>query len=157
MNFDDAFTHLIGNEGGYSNDPADPGGETNWGVTKRVAVANGFTGDMHAMTQDDAKAIYKPLYWDTVHGDDLGDLAFHIFDAAVNSGVGQAIKWLQQALGVTADGVIGPATLAAVQAADTARLARVFTGNRLDFLTDRITWPSFGLGWAKRIANNLRI
>jgi hypothetical protein len=157
MDFDIAFTRLLGSEGGYVNDPRDPGGETNWGVTKRVAVACGFTRDMRTMTQADAKCIYKLMFWDAVRGDDLGELAFHVFDAAVNSGVPQAVKWLQEALGVKADGVIGPATLAAVQAADTARLVRVFTGQRLDFLTDRITWPSFGRGWAKRIANNLRI
>ncbi len=157
MKFDEAFQRLLGSEGGYSNDPADSGGETMWGVTKRVAQANGYQGAMHDMTQDQAKAIYKPLYWDAVCGDQLGDLAFHVFDAAVNSGPAQAVRWLQQSLGVADDGVIGPATRAAIAQADTARLARVFTGNRLDFMTGLATWPNFGKGWARRIANNLRI
>ena len=157
MTFDDAFTRLMGNEGGYTNNPADPGGETNWGVTVAVARANGYSGDMHAMTQADAKAIYKPLYWDKVCGDQLGDLAFHVFDAAVNSGVHMATLWLQQSLGVTADGVIGPGTQAAIAAADLPRLARVFNGMRLAFLTNLPTWPDFGRGWARRIANNLKV
>ncbi len=157
MNFDDAFTRLLGNEGAYSNDPADSGGETMWGVTKRVAQANGYTGAMADMTQDQAKAIYKPLYWDAVFGDLLGDLAFHVFDASVNSGPVQAIRWLQQSLGVSDDGVIGPATKLAIAQSDKSRLALIYNGNRLDFMTGLAAWPNFGKGWARRIANNLRI
>ena len=61
--FDRAFDLLIGNEGGYVNNPKDPGGETNWGITKTVAVANGYTGDMRTMPKETAKCIYKKMYW----------------------------------------------------------------------------------------------
>ena len=155
MTFDQAFARLLGSEGAYSNHPQDPGGETMWGVTKRVATSAGYTSPMRDMTQDQAKAIYKGLYWDAVGGDALGDLAFHVFDAAVNSGVRQATRWLQQALGVPDDGVIGPATRLAIAQCDKARAIRVFSAIRLDFLTSLPTWPDFGRGWARRIADNL--
>jgi lysozyme family protein len=156
MNFDAAFTKLIGNEGGYSNNPADPGGETNWGITKRVALANGFTGSMIDLRQDQAKAIYRRLYWDACACESLPESArFDVFDAAVNSGCVQAIKWLQRALGIGDDGVIGNVTFTALQSADASLCAR-FNGHRLDFMTSLPTWATFGKGWARRIANNLK-
>ena len=57
-NFDKAFDLLIGNEGGYVNNPADPGGETNCGITRAVAVDNGYTGNMKSMPKETAKQIY---------------------------------------------------------------------------------------------------
>ena len=157
MNFDQAFDALIGFEGGYSNNPADPGGATNWGVTQKVANANGYSGDMRDYSRDDAKAVYKAKYWDAVQADQLPDaLRYSVFDAAVNSGVHQAIQWLQQAVKVGDDGVIGPMTLSAVQGADGGRLASAFNGERLDFMTNLPTWQVFGKGWARRVAANLK-
>ena len=156
MNFDQSFDKLLGNEGGYSNNLADPGGATNFGVTQLVARANGYTGDMRDFTQPQAKSIYKKLYWDSVHADDLPDeVRFDVFDGAVNSGVGQSVRWLQRALNVEADGVIGPATLAAAAAANGAIIAKKYNGYRLNFMTGLHTWAVFGAGWARRIANNL--
>ncbi len=133
MKFAAAFTKLLGHEGGYSNNPADPGGETNWGVTRRVAEANGFHGDMRAFTQDDAMAIYDRLYWMKVSADDLpAAVRFDVFDAAVNSGVGQATKWLQRALGVSDDGVIGRQTLEAAKAADELDFKKFLEQNKID-------------------------
>jgi len=155
MDFDTAFERLIGHEGGYSFHPSDPGGETMWGVTARVARANGYTGDMRSLPVEAAKAIYRRLYWDAVKADQLpSSVRFDVFDAAVNSGVGQAAKWLQRAAGVADDGVIGPATLAAAAGAGPT-LAPRFNGYRLQFMADLPTWPSFGRGWARRIASNL--
>lgn len=97
MTFDEAFDRLLGNEGGYAKDPRDSGGETMWGITRRVALANGYTGPMREMTQAQAqaKAIYLPLYWNAAHIDCLPhELRFHVFDGAVNSGVGQSVRWL---------------------------------------------------------------
>ena len=156
MKFAEAFVKLLGNEGGYVNNPADPGGETNWGVTRRVAEENGYTGKMRDFTQDDAMAIYDRLYWMKVSADELPEaVRFDVFDAAVNSGPRQAIKWLQRALDVQDDGVIGAQTLTAAKAADGAKLAAKFNGYRLMFMTDLPTWSSFGKGWARRIAGNL--
>jgi lysozyme family protein len=155
MTFDQAFTKLLGNEGGYTNNPADPGGETNWGITVAVARANGYTGNMQDMTQDQAKAIYKARYWDKISGDQLGEMAFHVFDAAVHSGVNQAIRWLQTVLVVAVDDVIGTQTLAALATANKNWLVSVYNGQRLYFLTNSVHWADFGKGWARRIAKNM--
>jgi len=156
MKFDDAFDKLIGNEGGYSNNSVDPGGETMWGVTARVARANGYQGDMRFMPRDFAKALYEKLYWTAVRAEELPELLrFQVFDAAVNSGDHQAVQWLQRAIGVTDDGIIGPATIAAA-AVHPVRAAIIFDALRTEFLADRPTWPAFGRGWAKRIAANLK-
>ena len=156
MNFDEAFERLLGHEGGYANDPRDPGGETMWGITRRVALTNGYTGPMRDMTQAQAKAIYLARYWGPAHIDCLPDeLRFHVFDAAVNSGVGQAVRWLQRAVGTVDDGVVGPETLGALATVPGAVAAARFTGHRLQFMASLHTWPAFGRGWANRIANNL--
>lgn len=91
-----------------------------------------------------------------VRADDMPDaVRFDIFDAAYNSGVEQATKWLQRAAGAADDGIIGPKTILAVRMADPHKLAARFNGHRLRFLTDLKTWPDFGRGWARRIADNL--
>lgn len=155
-NFDQAFTALLGNEGGYSNNPADPGGETMWGITLAVARANGYTAPMKDISQATAKGIYSRHYWLPEFDQLPYKIAFALFDAAVNSGVTQAVRWLQRALGIADDGKFGPITLAAVQAADPERLLMAFNAERLDFMTRLSTWPTFGKGWARRIAANLK-
>jgi lysozyme family protein len=156
MTFDEAFHQLLGHEGGYSDHKADPGGATMWGVTERVARANGYTGPMRALPVDLAKRIYRASYWDAVRADELPAVArYSVFDAAVNSGVSQSVKWLQRALGVSDDGAIGPKTLAAAQAADGHVLKAKMLGARLQFMADLPTWPSFGRGWARRVASLL--
>lgn len=156
MDFDKAFDRLIGHEGRYSNHPADPGGETMWGVTARVARANGYTGPMRDMPRSTAKAIYRRLYWDAVKADQLPEsVRFDVFDGAVNSGVSQSAKWLQRAAGVVDDGVIGPKTIAAASAVGPVIVAR-YNGHRLEFMASLSTWSSFGKGWARRIASNLK-
>jgi lysozyme family protein len=155
MNFDQAFDRLIGHEGGYSNHPSDPGAETMWGVTARVARANGYSGDMRALPREKAKQIYLAKYWEPVRAYELPEmLRFDVFDAAVNSGVSQAVEWLQEAVGAEADGVMGPATMAAARAAGPMAPAR-FNGARLQFMTNLPTWSAFGKGWARRVASNL--
>lgn len=152
MTFDEAFTRLLGHEGGYVNDPRDPGGETNWGISKR-AYPN---VDIKTLTQDSAKAIYRRDYWAPVRADELPDVVrFDVFDAAVNSGVSQAAKWLQRAAGTNPDGVIGAVTIGAARAAGPL-LAAKFNGYRLQFYTDSGNWAVFGKGWTRRIADNLR-
>ena len=155
-NFDRAFDDLIGNEGGYSNNAQDPGGETNWGVTKAVARASGYQGDMRTMTKAEAKGIYADLYWNPAFDSLAYPLAFSVFDGAVNSGVEQSVKWLQRAVGVDDDGKLGPLTQMAAISADPMRAVIAYNAERLAFMTDLRTWQTFGRGWAKRIANNLR-
>lgn len=154
MNLEDSLKHLLGNEGGFVDNPKDPGGATNYGITQRVAKAHGYNGDMRNLPLNTAINIYKSDYWAPIKADQLPDaLRFHVFDAAVNSGPGQAIKWLQSAAGVTVDGAIGPKTLAASANVSPAKYSAI----RLRFMTDLPTWSTFGKGWARRIAANLSI
>lgn len=155
-NFDQAFVDLLGHEGGYSNNPADPGGETNWGVTVTVARENGYVGAMKDMDQSVAKVIYAKKYWLPMFDQLPYPVALQIFDAAVNSGVGQAVRWLQRSVGVADDGKFGPVTLAAVSKADPIKLVLLFNAERLLFMTNLSTWGSFGKGWARRVATNLK-
>ncbi|HEM7879077.1 TPA: hypothetical protein U2L31_005503 [Burkholderia contaminans] len=152
--FDDAFEALMGNEGGYSNNPADPGGETMWGITARVARANGYGGDMHALAQATAKQIAKRVYWDPYYCDQFDPrVAFQVFDAAYNGGL--PVTWLQRAAGLEPDGRIGPVTIAKVNATDPLRVVARFLAYRLKYMADLHNWPAFSHGWANRIANNL--
>ena len=118
-NFDILFNRLMEHEGGYINHPSDPGGETMWGVTKRVARANGYNGSMRQLPKATAQAIAHKDYWRAIKGDDLpDDVAWQVFDAAYNHGNRQAIKFLQRAVGITGkdvDGIIGNQTLSAVK------------------------------------------
>ena len=154
MNFDQAFDILLKHEGGFSDHPADPGGKTRFGITEAVAREVGYRGDMRELPIDLAKRIYKERYWDAVRADELPEaVRYVVFDAAVNSGPRQAIRWLQRAAGAKDDGIIGPQTLAAVRAADPEQLVRRMLAQRLRFMTGLPNWPAFGRGWARRIAD----
>ena len=160
--FDQAFAIVVGEEGGYGANPADPG---NWTSGRRgtgecrgtkfgISAAAYPMLDIAALTVEQARAIYKRDYWDKVSGDRLpAPLALLAFDAAVNNGIGRAARWLQSAAGVTADGVVGPATLAAVDArsGEGAALLGEMLAQRMAFMADLPTWRQFGLGWARRL------
>jgi lysozyme family protein len=152
MNFDQCFDALISSEGGYVNNPSDPGGETKFGISKRAYPQL----DIKNLTVTDAKAIYKRDYWDRAQCDKLpAGLCFDIFDTAVNSGIGQAIRFLQRSVGCADDGVMGNVTLSAILREDADAVQARFNGIRLDFMTRLSTWDTFGKGWARRIASNL--
>lgn len=153
MTFDQAFDRLIGNEGGYCNNPQDPGGETNWGISKRSYASV----DIAHLTRDDAKAIYRRDFWQRGRMDDLPPaLAFQAFDAAVNHGIEVAVRLVQRAAGVADDGHIGPATLAAIAGRSATDLLMLFVAERLLFWSALSTWQSFGKGWARRAAADLK-
>lgn len=153
MTFDTAFDRLLGHEGGYVNDPNDPGGETNWGISKRSYPAI----DIKALTRDGAKAIYRRDFWDRVHADRLPDgVAFQMFDFAVNSGIETAVRALQRAIGVADDGHWGTVSQAAADRMSESDQIMRLNGERLDFMTRLSNWPHHGKGWARRIAGNLR-
>lgn len=154
MEFDAAFHKLLGHEGGFVDHPRDPGGATNWGVTERVARSNGYTGPMRELPVGFAKEIYHRQYWEPIRAEDLPpELRYAVFDAAVNSGNEQAVRWLQRAVGVLADGRVGAQTLAAVRAVPADVVLRRMLSQRLRFMTDLNNWSSFGRGWARRIAD----
>ena len=147
-NFEKCLEITLVHEGGYVNDKRDPGGETNMGISKRSYPKE----DIRGMTRERASAIYRRDFWKPVQGDDLPDgLDLVAFDAAVNSGPSRGAKWLQQALGVTVDGKIGPQTIAAAQATYAPAAIQRAVGFRLAFLRSLKTWPTFGKGWTARM------
>lgn len=154
MNFDAAFDILLKHEGGFSNHSADPGGATRYGITEAVAREVGYKGDMRELPLDLAKRIYKDRFWDAIKAEQLPPtLRYPLFDSAVNSGPGQAVKWLQRALGVKDDGVIGPQTIAAANAGNPDALRMRMLSQRLKFMAGLAHWPAFSRGWALRIAS----
>lgn len=153
MNFDIAFDRLMGHEGGYVNDPNDPGGETNWGISKRSYP----DVDIKNLTREGAKDIYRRDFWNRINGDRLHDgVAFQTFDVAVNSGIETAVRMLQRALNVADDGHWGTVSQRAAEATSESDTIMRLNAERLDFYTRLSTWPHFGRGWVRRVAGNLR-
>lgn len=157
-NFETCLALMLAHEGGYVHHEKDPGGMTNLGVTKRVWEEwVGHEVDekqMRALTHEMVAPLYKRKYWDAVRADDLvAGVDYVVFDVAVNSGPGRAVKFLQSCVGVTADGGFGPATLAAVKEAekDPARLVELYCAKRLEFLQSLKTFETFGKGWSRRV------
>ena len=155
-NFDKCLTLLLQHEGGFVNHPSDPGGATNRGVTKKVweewVGKTVSIDDMKAPTVEDVKPLYKKNYWDRVRGDDLpAGVDYVCFDVAVNSGVVRSGKFLQSALGLPTDGIIGPATLAAVANHNPRELVTDVCDRRMAFLQALPTWSVFGKGWGRRV------
>ena len=156
MDFPTAFRKLLGHEGDFSDHAADPGGATRYGVTERVARDNGHTGEMRDLPLELAQSIYRRSYWDAVRADELPPaLRYAVFDAAVNSGPVQAVKWLQRAIGVPDDGRVGSQTLMAARAAAPDFAVRRMLAQRLRFMTGLSSWPAFSRGWSRRVADLL--
>lgn len=156
QNFDAALKHVLADEGGFVNHFADPGGMTNLGVTK--AVWEEWLGHpvdekaMRALTPEMVGPMYKRRYWDKAGCNDLPDgIDYFVFDTAVNSGPGRAIKLLQACVNADVDGLLGPKTLAAVKAFDQKQLVQDYAKRRLSYLTELKNWPTFGKGWTTRV------
>ena len=160
--FERALAKVLIHEGGFSNHPKDPGGATMKGVTQRVydTYRKGLGLAARSVKMIDSRElqqIYRSRYWNLIKGDALPPgVSYVVFDGAVNSGVSQSVKWLQRALGVNADGVIGPATLNAVAAINDqdALIVRICE-RRMAFLRALKTWKTFGKGWTSRV-NDVR-
>lgn len=155
-NWDRAFDMVIVHEGGYVDHPSDPGGATNLGCTK--AVWQEYVGhevtkqDIKELTKEDVKPLYKKRYWDALHGDALpSGLDYCLFDCAINSGVGRAAKFIQQIVGVTADGAIGNNTISAISQISPITLINEFSDKRQSFLESLPIFGTFGKGWTKRV------
>lgn len=155
-----ALAHVLAYEGGEVNDPRDPGGHTNMGITQRTLnrvrrahPGAGLPLSVSDLTQANVEFLYRVEYWDRCRCADLpGAIAILMFDCAVNQGVNDAIRFLQRAAGATVDGIIGPRTIADANMCDAGKLLREFAALRgydyalLDNLDDR-----FGLGWMRRL------
>ncbi len=163
--FDQCFAVVLGSEAGYSDNPNDPGNWTEGRVGRGICKGTKFgisasaypTLDIPTLDQDQAKTLYRRDYWEHISGDSLPPpLALLVFDAAVNSGVHRSVIWLQEALSVAADGVVGPATLAAIEPATHGsgggiNLCSEYLSRRLLFMTGLPSWNYFGAGWARRL------
>ena len=150
--FDLFIERILGHEGGYVNNSNDPGGETKWGISKRSYP----TLNIAALTREDAKNIYFRDFWLLIRADQLPDgVAYQLFDFAVNSGIGTAIRYYQRALRVADDGHWGPISQkAANETSESDQIMRL-VGERMIFQTRLSNWKDAGKGWTVRNANNL--
>lgn len=151
MNFDEAFDRTVGFEGGYSDGKGDPGGETKWGISKREYP----NVNIKALSREGAKAIYLKDFWTPLIRLP-GAVMYQLFDFAVNSGIGTAIRKLQRAVGVADDGHWGPVSRAAASTMHESEIVMRLNAERLEYMTYLKNWPTAGRGWARRIAQNLR-
>lgn len=143
----------LGHEGGYSNHQGDPGGETKWGISRRSYPHL----DIKNLTVEEAAEIYDRDYLEPLRYKEYHDgVGYQLFDLAVHSGIRQAIKLLQKAINVKQDGVIGPITLRRLGTLAESDVIMLLIAARIDFLTDLPTWSTFGKGWMRRLADNLR-
>ena len=154
-NFRDCLELVLKHEGGYVNHPSDPGGMTNLGVTKKVWedwVGHPVTEkDMRELTPALVGPMYEMKYWRTSYCEKLPrGLDLLVFSMAVNAGSGRSVKLLQDAIGVVADGVIGPKTMAKINEANVEALIDKFSEARTAFYKGLKTFPVFGKGWLNR-------
>ena len=155
VDFNTAFDRLIGHEGGYVNPKpeVDPGGETNWGISKRSYPHL----NIKSLTREDARAIYRVDFWSRINADELHDgVAFQSFDYAINSGIETAVRHLQRAVGVADDGHWGPISRAAAQRQSESDTILRLNAERLEYMTRLSNWFPNSKGWARRVAGNLR-
>lgn len=151
-NFKTCINRTLGIEGKYSFDPADPGGETNWGISKRSYPKL----DIKNLTREQACDLYRRDFWDRLDLDNLPiGIANQMLDFAVNSGTGTASRACQRALGVADDGHIGPVTLAKLKSTEPHVFAMRLLAQRLRFMVHCQDWSSYNKGWSLRIATEL--
>lgn len=156
--YDAALARLLAHEGGYSNDAADPGGPTNFGITifdyRKYVKPDATAADVRAMKLDEAKAIYRAKYWAAQRCDELpAGVDYAVFDYGVNSGIGRSGRVLRRCLKLsdTSAAVTGE-VIAAARAADAKALVMAICEERLRFLQRLSTWSVFGRGWGRRVA-----
>jgi lysozyme family protein len=156
--YDEALRRLLLHEGGYSNHPSDPGGPTKFGITihdyRRYIKADADAGDVKAMQLEQAKTIYRAKYWNALRCDELpAGLDYAVFDYGVNSGIGRSGKVLRRLLKLSdTTSAVTDDVIAAAQRADAAKLVTAMCDERLAFLQRLKTWPVFGKGWGRRVA-----
>jgi lysozyme family protein len=157
--YDEALRRLLAHEGGYTNHPSDPGGPTKFGITiydyRKYVKANATAADVRGMSLDQAKAIYRKRYWDAQRCDELpAGVNYSVFDYGVNSGIGRSGKVLRRIVGLPdSTPVVTDEVLRAVARRDPKALVTAINDERLAFLKRLKTWPVFGNGWGRRVAD----
>jgi hypothetical protein len=162
--YDQCLERVLAHEGGYTNDPRDPGGPTNFGITiydYRKYVKPGATAaDVKRMSLAEAKRIYRSKYWDALGCDDLpAGVDYTVFDYGVNSGIGRAGKVVRRVLGVSdADWRVNADIVAALKKAEPSKVIVAINDERLQFLKSLRSWSAFGVGWgaARRRSEGLQ-
>lgn len=150
MSFERAFDMVIGHEGGLTDNPADPGGLTKYGISQRSYPGE----DIRSLTLARAQEIYRRDYWNPIRGDNLPEaLALCLFDMAVNSGVSRAVRTLQKAIDVPVDGLLGPGTLGKALGMHPTILVSNMQAERLLYLMSLPTFKDFGRGWTRRVVS----
>jgi uncharacterized protein (TIGR02594 family) len=165
--FDRALAHVLAMEGGWAEDPHDPGGPTNFGITLATYVRdkglvptagnlNQLKAELKAIPQATVRRIYRERYWLAASCPELpAPLALFHFDAAVNHGLAGAARMLQEAVGAAVDGEVGPETLAKAASLPAARsLARYADIRRRQYRALAAFWR-FGRGWLARVERTL--
>lgn len=156
-NYDASLARVLKHEGGYTNHPSDPGGPTNFGITihdyRRYIKTHGTAADVRAMTLADAAKIYRARYWHALRCDELpAGLDYAVFDYGVNSGIARAAKVMQRLLGIGSGAAMTDAVVAAARGGSPSALIGRLCDERLAFLKSLRTWPVFGAGWGRRVA-----
>lgn len=163
-NFERSFELVIGHEGGFTKDRKDRGNWTTGIIGKGQLKGTKFGVsamaypdlDIENLTLDQAKDIYLTDYWMKVRADDLPDgLDYLAFDMAVNHGVGQSAKFIQEAVGAVPDGAIGPRTLERIRSRDPQAIIKETAARRMVFYAGIKTFKDYGLGWSRRLMDAL--
>ena len=160
-NFQRALSLVLKHEGGWADNPKDPGGATMRGVTigtfRQYVKPNATKDDLRKITDQQIATVYRRHYWDKIAGAELPDgIDYAVFDFAVNSGPDRAAKYLQKVVGVPQDGKIGPATIKATKAMLPATVIHELCDERLAFMKrikskGKLLWDTFGKGWSRRV------
>lgn len=147
------ISRILSHEGGYVNDPKDPGGETNWGISKRSYPHL----DIAKLSREEAIEIYRKDFYDVIKGEHLASgVAYQLLDFAINSGCSTALRYYQRSLGVADDGHWGPISQAASDSMSASDQIMLLIAERMDFQSRLRNWPAHGKGWTRRNAQNLR-
>jgi lysozyme family protein len=157
--FDTCLAFTLREEGGYVDNPADPGGATNMGIT--LATYRGWSDNpdlgaaqVQDMTRRTAEAIYRSSYWNPLRADALPQgVDLSVFDMSVNAGIWRSARLLQRAIDFTGDevdGCIGPETLGAAAKCDPRTLVNDLADRQADFYRSLVDFDTFGAGWLNR-------
>ena len=153
-NYQTCLDLVLKSEGGWVNNPSDPGGETNLGVTKRVweEYVGHPVESLKKLTKEDVAPLYEQKYWRPCYGEVLPrGLDLLSFSMGVNAGTGRSVKLLQSSLGCVPDGVIGPATRGLISNSNSATLIAKFSESRREYYRSLKNFPIFGKGWLSRV------
>ncbi|MBV8746707.1 MAG: glycoside hydrolase family 108 protein [Xanthobacteraceae bacterium] len=157
--YDQCLQRVLTHEGGYTNDPRDPGGPTNFGITiydyRKYAKPGATAADVQRMSLAEAKSIYRSKYWDALCCDDLpAGVDYTLFDYGVNSGIGRAGKVVRRVLGLSdADWRVNADVIGALKKSEPNKVIVAINDERLQFLKSLRTWNAFGVGWGRRVAD----